>query len=114
VVYPKTFLRFDIVIIFNRKWMGYTRRELTSWLILIAQTAYFIENGLALTIGIFLLLSDYKSYYLMVYLACVLISTLARFLVFGIRFLKICFEYIRDDFFGVCCQNVDTALHDDV
>ena len=56
IVYPKIFLKSDAVQYFHRMWMGYTTRECTSWLILIAQTAYFVENALELTIlsGVFL------------------------------------------------------------
>jgi hypothetical protein len=99
---------------FNRKWMGYTSREWTSWTIMTVQTAYLVENGLELTIGIGVLLSDYMSHYLIFYLIFAAISTLARFIIFGIRFLKTSFEYIKDDFFGVCCQSIDKASHDEI
>jgi len=94
--------------------MGYTSRECTSWIILVAQTAYLVENGLELTIAIGVLLSDYNSPYFIFYFTFAIISTLARLLVFGIRFLKTSCEYIKDDFFGVCCQSIDKASHDEV
>jgi hypothetical protein len=114
IFYPKMFLKSDLVIGFSRKWMGYTKKEWTSWLIMVVQTIYLVENAFELAIGSGLFLSEYYSDYLIFYAAFAVINTLLRFIVFGTRFLVTSFEYIRDDFFGVCFQEINRSSHDDI
>ena len=107
MVYPRIFIESEVIQLFHRKWMGYTRTKWTSWLILIAQTAYIIENALELTIldGVFL--SHSNTHFSRTYLSFAIINTLARVFIFGIRFLELLFNYIRVDFFAVCCTEVE-------
>lgn len=114
VLYPKMFLRSDLVTVFSRKWMGHTTKEWTSQVILIMQTVYLVANVAELVIGSGLVLSGYYSNYLIFYLVFASINALVRFIVFGIRFMKTAYEYIKDDFFGVCCQEINRASHDEI
>lgn len=113
-IYPKIYKKSDMALMFSRKWMGYTKKEWTSWTIMVAQTAYMVENGLELAIGIGILLSTGINSYSIFYCVFAVISIVARFIVFGIRCLKTGFQYITHDFLGVCCDDIDKRSYGDV
>lgn len=92
LIFSKIFLKSNIIQSFHHKWMGYIRTENTSWLILFAQTTYFIENVLGLTFVSGVFLSHFDNHYSKVYLSFAIINALVRFFVFGERFLETLFE----------------------
>lgn len=104
VVYPRIFLESHAVQGFHRTWMGYTKQACTSWLILIAQTAYFAEIVLELTIISGVLSSYFNTHFARVYLSFAIINAIVRVFVFGIRFLELLYAYLKDDFFGTCLR----------
>jgi hypothetical protein len=97
---------------FNRKWMGYSKRNYRS-LFTIIQTLYLLENGLEITIVCGLYLSQFSDYYLVILSIFATINLLTRVFLYVPRFVKYFLEGL-DHCRELCCTETDLNYGEDL